>query len=146
MACSADPDTTLGPEAPLTHLLEAAAAVVGRRLRTARVPSRQVRLLRRLATIGPLSGTELARMERMDAASVSLALDALDREGLISRDPMPGDRRVKIASISQQGRLAVADGEGRMRQAEEELLGPLSAEERRNLRMALAKLIASAER
>jgi DNA-binding MarR family transcriptional regulator len=140
------PDTTLGPEAPLTHLLEAAAALVGRRLPTARVPSRQVRLLRRLATTGPLSGTELARIERMDAASVSLALDALDREGLISRDPMPGDRRVKIASISQQGRVAVADGEGWMRQAEEELLGPLSAEERRNLRMALAKLIASAER
>ncbi len=83
------PDTTLGPEAPLTHLLEAAAALVGRRLPTARVPSRQVRLLRRLATTGPLSGTELARIERMDAASVSLALDALDREGLISRDPMP---------------------------------------------------------
>lgn len=119
---------------------------VGRRLGTVGIPTRQVRLLRRLAATGPLTGTELARVERMDAASVSLALDALDRKGLISRDPMPGDRRAKIASISQQGRLTVAEDEGWLREAEEDLLGPLSAEERRNLRTALAKLIASAER
>src|SRR6476661_5404519 len=60
-----------------------------------------------LATIerhGPLTPSELARIERVKRPTVTRTLGCLDREGLIERTPDPTDGRSALASANAAGR------------------------------------------
>jgi DNA-binding MarR family transcriptional regulator len=60
-----------------------------------------------LATIerhGPLTPSELARIERVKRPTVTRTLGCLDREGLIERTPDPADGRSALISVNAAGR------------------------------------------
>ncbi|HET6997587.1 MAG TPA: MarR family transcriptional regulator [Solirubrobacterales bacterium] len=60
-----------------------------------------------LATIerhGPLTPSELAKLERVQRPTVTRTLGCLDREGLIERTPDPTDGRSALVSVNAAGR------------------------------------------
>jgi DNA-binding MarR family transcriptional regulator len=60
-----------------------------------------------LATIerhGPLTPSELAKLERVKRPTVTRTLGCLDREGLIERMPDPDDGRSSLVSVNGKGR------------------------------------------
>jgi DNA-binding MarR family transcriptional regulator len=60
-----------------------------------------------LATIerhGPLTPSELAKLERVQRPTVTRTLGCLEREGLLERTPDPADGRSSLVSINATGR------------------------------------------
>jgi DNA-binding MarR family transcriptional regulator len=60
-----------------------------------------------LATIerhGPLTPSELARIERVKRPTVTRTLGCLEREGLVERTPDPADGRSSLVSVNAAGR------------------------------------------
>jgi DNA-binding MarR family transcriptional regulator len=90
---------------------------------------------------GPAS-TQLALAAAIghDKTRLIAVLDALEADGLITREPDPNDRRARLVRITAEGvarhGAAVAD----IRAMEEDLLGGLSGEERATLLAVLPRL------
>ncbi|MDX6595383.1 MAG: hypothetical protein QOI72_765 [Solirubrobacterales bacterium] len=60
-----------------------------------------------LATIerhGPLTPSELAKLERVQRPTVTRTLGCLEREGLVERTPDPADGRSALVSVNSAGR------------------------------------------
>lgn len=60
-----------------------------------------------LATIerhGPITPSELARLERVRRPTVTRTLGCLEREGLVERTPDPADGRSSLVSVNSAGR------------------------------------------
>jgi DNA-binding MarR family transcriptional regulator len=60
-----------------------------------------------LATIerhGPLTPSELAKLERVRRPTVTRTLGCLEREGLVERTPDPADGRSSLVSVNGAGR------------------------------------------
>lgn len=60
-----------------------------------------------LATIerfGPLTPSELAKLERVRRPTVTRTLGCLEREGLIERTPDPADGRSSLVAVNAEGR------------------------------------------
>ena len=82
----------------------------------------------------------LAEAVGRDKTRIIPILDALEARGLLVRSPDPADRRNKIVELTEPGsalRTAVARA---ISGAEEEVLGPLDAAERRTFRELLGRL------
>jgi DNA-binding MarR family transcriptional regulator len=84
----------------------------------------------------------LAEMLMLDANNCVLLLNELDDAGYVERRRDPEDRRRHIVEITPAGLEALADGERRLEDLEHEVLGKLSAAERRALHDLLAKALA----
>jgi DNA-binding MarR family transcriptional regulator len=82
----------------------------------------------------------LAEAVRRDKTRLIPILDALEARGLVARTPDPADRRNKIVSLTGPGRALRTAVSTAIRDAEEELLGPLDAAERRTFRTLLGRL------
>jgi DNA-binding MarR family transcriptional regulator len=67
-------------------------------------------------------------------------LDALERDGLITREPDPGDRRAKLVRITPLGAERHAATVADIRVMEDELLTRLTAQERETLLAVLPRL------
>jgi DNA-binding MarR family transcriptional regulator len=83
----------------------------------------------------------LAEMLMLDANNCVLLLNELDEAGYVERRRDPEDRRRHIVEITDAGREALAEGERRLEDLEDEVLGHLSAAERRQLHGLLAKAL-----
>src|SRR3954452_3193105 len=59
-------------------------------------------------------------------SNVTQLVDRLEADGLVTRAPDPGDRRSRLAVITEQGRKAYAEGARIKRDAEEQLFSVLS--------------------
>jgi DNA-binding MarR family transcriptional regulator len=57
-------------------------------------------------------------------------LNALERKGLIRRDPHPNHRRVYPASLTEEGRRVLAECDADVEAMEEEMLAELGAKQR----------------
>jgi MarR family transcriptional regulator, organic hydroperoxide resistance regulator len=82
----------------------------------------------------------LAESVGRDKTRIIPILDALEARGLLVRSPDPADRRNKVVALTEPGnalRTAVARA---ISAAEEEVLGPLDAAERRTFRELLGRL------
>ena len=67
-------------------------------------------------------------------------LDALEADGLITREPDPSDRRARLVRITPAGVARHAAAVADIRAMEDEWLRPLSASERESLLSTLARL------
>jgi DNA-binding MarR family transcriptional regulator len=76
----------------------------------------------------------------MDPSSMVATIDELEAAGLVERRRNPRDRRAHALHITSQGRRTLAEGRKIARRAQEELLAPLSAEEREQLHALLLRL------
>jgi DNA-binding MarR family transcriptional regulator len=63
----------------------------------------RVKALRRIAA-GPLAMRDLVTALGTDPPYTTLVVDDLERRGLVTRAPDPHDRRVKIVSVTPEGR------------------------------------------
>jgi DNA-binding MarR family transcriptional regulator len=81
----------------------------------------------------PLSNAQLARRAYMTPQSMIEVIDALERKGLIRRDPHPNHRRVYPATLTAKGRRVLKACDAAVEEMEEEMLAGLGVEERKSL-------------
>lgn len=98
----------------------------------------RIKALRRLAG-EPMTMRELAARLQTDAPYTTLVVDDLERRGLVRRDPHPSDRRAKLVTATELGRVEAARAEAIMTSPPPQML-ELSAEELDALGRIVAKL------
>ena len=82
---------------------------------------------------GPLSLAELAAAEQVRAPTMSRLVEGLVRDGLVTREPVPGNRRMVRIMATEAGRQLLEEGRARRVRALVERLLDLAASERRAL-------------
>jgi DNA-binding MarR family transcriptional regulator len=93
--------------------------------------------------VGEARAADIAEFFGLAPRTVTDALDALERDGMVRREMDPNDRRVKRLSITETGRCATAATEPLRRAMTEQIYGVLDPDEREQLRMILDKLSAA---
>jgi DNA-binding MarR family transcriptional regulator len=87
---------------------------------------------------------EIASSMGVDPSTMVSLIDELERAGLAERRPHPADRRARAVSLTPKGRRALERAREMAAQVEEEVLGGLSAKERRELLALLRRALATA--
>ncbi len=82
---------------------------------------------------GPLSLAELAAAEQVRAPTMSRLVEGLVRAGLVTREPVPGNRRMVRIMATETGRRLLEEGRTRRVRALVGRLEVLAASERRAL-------------
>lgn len=90
---------------------------------------------------GQARAADIAELLEISPRTVTEALDGLEREGRIVREPDPEDRRVKRVIITAAGEAALAVADPLRRKLSERAIGALDLAERRQLHAALQKLL-----
>ena len=118
----------------VARLERAVRAAVNERVRPHGLTSLQYTTLSVLGARGqPLSNAQLARRAYMTPQSMIEVIDALERKGLIRRDPHPSHRRVFPATMTAKGRRVLTACDSAVAEMEEEMLAGLSSDERESL-------------
>ncbi|MET9777542.1 MarR family transcriptional regulator [Streptomyces sp. NPDC006367] len=99
----------------------------------------QARLLS-LLTLEPLPMRKLAQKLKCEPSNVTGIVDRLEARGLVERRADPGDRRVKVAAATEEGRRVARGLRESLRFAREPLAG-LSEAERIALRDGLRRML-----
>jgi DNA-binding MarR family transcriptional regulator len=89
---------------------------------------------------GAITQQSLGTCIGMDPSSMVATIDELEAEGLVERRRNPQDRRAHALYVTDKGRRTLAEGRKVARRAQEELLAPLTGEERRQLHELLLKV------
>ena len=97
--------------------------------------------LRQLSDDGQMSQASLCSGLNVDANYMTLMLNDLEAEGWVQRRRDPADRRRHIVELTAEGSAAIERAERAIDAMEDEVLGPLSAEERATLRDLMARTI-----
>jgi DNA-binding MarR family transcriptional regulator len=103
------------------------------------LPFNQIRALKRIGT-GPVTLAALADSMTVDAPAATVAVNALERSGLVARTAHPTNKRAKLVELTAEGRrtlavaMAVADKPPRA-------LTALSANELRMLSEVVNQLV-----
>lgn len=84
----------------------------------------------------------LAQAARLDKSTMVVAVDALEKEGLVERRPDPKDRRARIVAPTDAGRELLARAEEVVLSVEDVVLADMDSEERQVLRGLLTRLVA----
>ena len=71
------------------------------------LPFSRIRILRRLA-VHPMTVKQIAEVSAMDAPTATVAVNDLERRGLVLRRVNAGNRRCKLVSLTDAGREVVA--------------------------------------
>jgi MarR family transcriptional regulator, lower aerobic nicotinate degradation pathway regulator len=100
-------------------------------------------VLTSLLAQGPASQAELGRRLWIDRSDLHALLGELERDGLVARVRDEQDRRRNIVTLTRAGRGAQARLDRRIEAAQDALLEPLSAGERRELSRLLQKVLGS---
>lgn len=109
----------------LMHIQQLLAAGFFRRTGMA---SSRFALLRLMAVSPDGCGvTSLARRVGIDAAAVTRQLQAMEKEGLVSRRGDPGDRRRSLVALSPRGKVVFAEFHRRGHELERRLEGCMPA-------------------
>ena len=110
---------------------------------SARIPEltpTQFAALVRLHERGPLSQNDLGRQIAMDAATTKVMVDRLAKNGLIQRSADAADRRRRVVTLTEAGKVAYAGSISAAHAITAKTLSPLSAEEVALFTTLLAKL------
>jgi DNA-binding MarR family transcriptional regulator len=94
-----------------------------------------------LAVEGALTQQALGKCTGIDPSSMVSTVDDLEAAGLVERRRHPSDRRAHAIHITEQGRETLTRGRQLARGAQEDLLAPLSPEERKQLHELLLRLV-----
>ncbi|GLP70392.1 hypothetical protein TUSST3_70130 [Streptomyces sp. TUS-ST3] len=80
--------------------------------------------------LAPVAQADLGRAVRLDPKDLVGVLNDLQSGGLVLREPDPRDRRKNAVSLTDEGARLLKRCEKAAREANDELLAPLSAAER----------------
>jgi DNA-binding MarR family transcriptional regulator len=78
----------------------------------------------------PLSTSQLARRAFMTPQSMSEVIHALERKGLIKRNPHPNHRRTLPATLTAKGRRVLAECDAAVSEFEDSMLAGFSEKDR----------------
>lgn len=90
---------------------------------------------------GELSNAQLARRAYMSPQAMSEVIDALEKKGLIKRNPHPNHRRVYPAALTAKGQKVLAACDRLVDEMEAEMLVDLSTGEQQSLREGLISAV-----
>ncbi|MFI2229579.1 MarR family winged helix-turn-helix transcriptional regulator [Nocardia testacea] len=99
------------------------------------------RILAALDEFGAASQTELGRRCNMDRSDVVAALNELAGQGFVERTPDPQDRRRNTVILAEGGTRQLRRLDRVLDQVQDDLLGPLPAEDRQTLTRLLSRLL-----
>ncbi|WBC13405.1 MarR family transcriptional regulator [Micromonospora sp. WMMA1998] len=99
------------------------------------------RLLATLDEFGAASQAALGRRSGIHVSDVVAALNELADRDYVTREPDPADRRRNVVTITPAGRRQLRRLETRLAVVQDELLAPLSPEERAQLSRLLTRLL-----
>ena len=91
-----------------------------------------------------LSQRELSARTGIEKSSMVLFVDSLERDGLLRREPHPGDRRSHALFVTDRGVDFLARTGPKLRDVEAAFMSALSPGEQQALAASLAKLVDAA--
>ena len=146
---TADEDAGYEPPERLRRLptwLTAQVALKGRRLVTASLAQDNARrphftVLTSLSEQGPMSQAELGRRLSIDRSDLHSLLAELEQDGSVARARDEHDRRRNVVRLTRAGARALTRLDKLIDAAQDTLLQPLSAAERRELNRLLQKVL-----
>jgi DNA-binding MarR family transcriptional regulator len=97
-------------------------------------------VLHHLHLAGPLSQQQLGGALGINPSNLVGLLDALEADGLVLRPRDPSDRRRHLVGLTPAGDGRLAQAKRAVAQAEQDLLAPLDASERKQLHGLLERL------
>jgi DNA-binding MarR family transcriptional regulator len=100
------------------------------------------RVLFWLWLLGPLEPRRIAEVASSSRASVSSALNTLERNGFVVRTRGSTDGRTVVVELTDPGTERLAEAYGAANRRERQMLAGFTAEERRTLAELLARLLA----
>ena len=103
----------------------------------------RTKLLLNLEKHGMQRSCDIAEAFNQSPRTVTEAIDGLERDGLVQRNPDPSDRRAKLVEITPKGIEAAMKTEPLRRQLIEQTFGTLDEVERQQLEAILDKLLAT---
>jgi len=120
-------------------------AVVARKQFAARLESLDLNLrmwgvLNVLDVEGAITQQSLGRSVGIDPSSMVATIDELEARGLVERRRHPHDRRAHALYLTEAGTDTLARGRALARKAQDELLAPLDADERKELHELLLRV------
>jgi DNA-binding MarR family transcriptional regulator len=101
-----------------------------------------VSVLSCVAEFGPVSQKDISARLRIDASDLVTLLDHLERAGLVSRARDEHDRRRHAVTVTAEGRRTLRRRIALTEQLTDQLLAPLSADERADLNRLMLKVYA----
>lgn len=99
------------------------------------------RLLATLEQYGPASQAALGRRSGIHVSDMVATVNELAENGLVERAPDPADRRRNTVTLTAAGKRQLRRLEKQLAERQDELLAPLTPEERFRLAKLLAKLL-----
>lgn len=100
----------------------------------------QFAALLRLSEMGRVTQNHLGRLAAMDSATVQGVVRRLAARGLVQAEADPQDRRIRILTITEVGAELLRAAQEAGRRANDSILSPLSAAERRQLLAMLRRV------
>jgi DNA-binding MarR family transcriptional regulator len=104
------------------------------------------RILAALDEFGVASQAELGRRCTMDRSDVVAAINELAEQHYVERTPDPDDRRRNRVTLTTAGREQLQRMDRVLDRVQDDLLGPLSAEDRRVLTDLLTRVLKHQQR
>lgn len=98
------------------------------------------RVLAAVAETRPVRMGDLAGRLGLTARTITTLVDALEQEGLIARQADPTDRRATLIDLTPTGCAYSGQVSGSLADYSEQIVSPLSPEERRQLLALLSRL------
>nr|WTB29586.1 MarR family transcriptional regulator [Streptomyces sp. NBC_00830] len=127
----------------LLRLTRRLQRIQSRQLEPIGITPAQFRLLRTVAHYeGPPRMADLAQRLDVVPRAVTSLVDALEESGRVRRTPDPDSRRVVRIELTDEGRATLRSLRDARRAAAEEILAPLTADQREVLGGLLSALVA----
>ncbi|WP_435828623.1 MarR family winged helix-turn-helix transcriptional regulator [Saccharopolyspora shandongensis] len=104
------------------------------------------RILAALDEFGVASQAELGRRCNMDRSDVVAAINELAEQGFVERTPDPDDRRRNMVTLTRAGDRQLRHLDRALDEVQDDLLGPLPAEDRQTLTRLLTQLLTHHQR
>lgn len=93
-----------------------------------------------LSDIEPTPMHKLVEQMGRDKSQMTRAIKSLEDKGMLERHGCPDDGRISVIQLTKKGRLFVTEVKTVLSQVIDEILTPVSANERRNLIEILRKI------
>jgi MarR family transcriptional regulator, transcriptional regulator for hemolysin len=97
-------------------------------------------VLAALSAHGPAIQKDLARSLNMIGPSIVERIDQLESAGLVTRSPVPGDRRASLVDLTGDGKALIGRVHGVMRSTEDALVNGLDPLDVQTTRRVLAQV------
>ena len=108
---------------------------------TVGIPFLQYGVLATISRNPDIDQQTLARWVALDTSTTSGVVDRLELKGFVTRNPSPNDRRVKLLTLTEEGKVHLETLTDGMLRSQERMLAPLSSAEREKFMRLVSKLV-----